>query len=114
MSLSRERTLWQHRHSRTVSPAAIKIVDAISSTPDDHFTAGPHCRVLGSAGRRVGSASGCPTIRAGIVSPAGVKIADATTTTTAPHDHFGPDPDCRVVISRNLSLVDGSSCLTVV
>ena len=43
------------------------------SAPDDHFTAGPHCRVNVSASGRVGRAGGCPTIRAGIVSPAGVQ-----------------------------------------
>ena len=42
------------------------------SAPDDHFTAGPHCRVIASGSGRVGRAGGCPTIRAGIVSPAGV------------------------------------------
>ena len=41
--------------------------------PNDHFTAGPHCRVTTSADGRVGDAGGCPTIRAGIVSPAGVQ-----------------------------------------
>ena len=43
------------------------------SAPDDHFTAGPHCRVSDSRSGRVGRAGGCPTIRAGIVSPAGVR-----------------------------------------
>ena len=45
------------------------------SAPDDHFTAGPHCRVIVSGTGRVGRAGGCPAIRAGIVSPAGVQIA---------------------------------------
>ena len=44
------------------------------SAPDDHFTAGPHCRVIVSGIGRVGGAGGCPTIRAGIVSPAGVQV----------------------------------------
>ena len=42
------------------------------SAPDDHFAAGPDCRVS-SGSRCVGRAGGCPTIRAGIVSPAGVR-----------------------------------------
>ncbi len=46
---------------------------AVVSAPDDHFTAGPDCRVIGSGSGRVGGAGGCPTIRAGIVSPAGVQ-----------------------------------------
>ena len=45
------------------------------SAPDDHFTAGPDCRVTDSGSGRVGGAGGCPTIRAGIVSPAGVQDA---------------------------------------
>ena len=45
----------------------------VSSAPDDHFAAGPHCRVTISAIGRVGGAGGCPTIGAGIVSPAGVQ-----------------------------------------
>ena len=44
----------------------------IAPAPNDHFTAGPHCCVTDSARGRVGSAGGCPTIRAGIVSPASV------------------------------------------
>src|SRR5205814_2248053 len=37
-------------------------------TPHDHFTAGPHCRVIESASGRVGGADSCPTIRARTVS----------------------------------------------
>ena len=43
---------------------------AIESTPDDHFTAGPHCRVTPSGSGRIGGAGSCPSIRTGIVSPA--------------------------------------------
>ena len=50
-------------------PPVLKDVAA----PDDHFTAGPDCRVTVSASGRVGGAGGCPTIRARIVSPAGVQ-----------------------------------------
>ena len=50
-----------------------------TSTPDDHFAAGPDCRVTVSGSGRVGGAGGCPTIRAGIVSPAGVDKVDAIT-----------------------------------
>src|SRR5436190_1105038 len=43
------------------------------SAPNDHFTAGPHCRLIGLSGRgRVGSAGGYPTVGVWIVSPAGV------------------------------------------
>ena len=60
--------------NRIVSPAGVKTHTrlGISSTPDDHFTAGPKRREQSSALRRVYRARCCPTIRAGIVSPAGV------------------------------------------
>ena len=45
----------------------------VISAPDDHFSAGPHCRVTVSGRGRVGGAGGCPTVRAGIVSAAGVQ-----------------------------------------
>ena len=61
------------------------------SAPDDHFTAGPHCRVIIAGRGRVGRAGGCPTIRAGIVSPAGVSIRKS-----APDDHLIASPYCRV------------------
>ena len=47
------------------------------TTPNDHFTASPHCRVTGSGSGRVDRAGSCPTIRSGIVSPAGVQITTA-------------------------------------
>ena len=43
------------------------------SAPDDHFTAGPNCRVEGSRLGRISGAGGCPGVRAGIVSPTSVK-----------------------------------------
>ena len=50
-----------------VFPAGIRDVVAtektVTSAPDDHFTAGPHCRVIDSASRRIGRAGPCPTIR---------------------------------------------------
>ena len=56
-------------------PPVFKSADAVRSAPDDHFTAGPDCRVKDSGSGRVGGAGGCPTIRAGIVSPAGVQMS---------------------------------------
>ena len=66
------------------------------STPNDHFTAGPDCRVHVSASRRIGGAGGCPTIGAGIVSPAGIQRACRPRST--PDDHFTAGPDCRVKV----------------
>ena len=54
-------------------PPVLKTLPPLESTPDDHFAAGPHCRVKLSGSGRVGGAGGCPTIRAGIISPASVQ-----------------------------------------
>ena len=88
-----------------------KLVPCIS-TPDDHFTAGPHCRVTVSGSGRVGGAGGCPTIRAGIVSPAGVEIAVAVASST-PDDHFTAGPDCRVRRSASGRVGGAGGCPTV-
>jgi hypothetical protein len=53
-------------------------VDAVgTSTPNDHFTARPDCRVNVSRIGRIGGAGGRPAVRNGIVSPAAVHIAAA-------------------------------------
>src|SRR5439155_13337683 len=66
-----------------------------NSAPDDHFTAGPDCRVSGSAIGRVGGVGGCPTVSAWVISPAGVQILEIVIL-SAPDDHFTASPDCRV------------------
>ena len=46
-----------------VSPAGVETVNAISgAAPDDHFTAGPHCRGEHSAIGRVGGAGWSPRV----------------------------------------------------
>ena len=86
-------------------PPVFKAVVAIISTPDDHFSAGPDCRVTISGSGRVGGAGGCPTIRAGIVSPAGVQVLPSS----APDDHFAAGPDCRVSSSGKRGISGGRS-----
>ena len=81
----------------TISPARVKIAAVIISTPNDHFTATPHCGILVSRSRRVGGAGSCPTIGAGIISPASVQNVAAIE--SAPDDHFAPGPDRRVIAS---------------
>ena len=49
-------------------PPALEIGE-IKPTPDDHFTAGPDCRVTGSARGRISGAGSCPAICAWIVYP---------------------------------------------
>jgi hypothetical protein len=48
--------------SRAVFPAGVENIGAIPSTPDDHFTARPHCRVARPGTGRVARAGGCPRI----------------------------------------------------
>ena len=103
----------QHwRWTRAVSSTGVQKAAATNSAPDDHFTAGPDCRVSDSASGRVGGAGGCPTIRAGIVSPAGVqKIADCVSST--PDDHFTAGPHCRVKYSRSGRVGGAGGCPTI-
>ena len=85
------------RWAPTVPPAGIRSARSnICSAPNDHFTAGPHCRVKISARGRIDSAGGYPTIGARIVSPAGVSIVAVF---SAPNDHFTTGPDGGVNLS---------------
>src|SRR5207244_317239 len=92
----------------TVSPARAEIIaGANSSTPDDHLTAVPDCRVTASSSGHVGGAGGCPTIRARIVSPARVEVRWSRCK-TAPDDHLTAGPYCRV--SRSARGRIGGAC----
>ena len=70
----------------------------VTSAPDDHFTAGPDCRVTVSGSGRVGDAGGCPTVRAGIVSAR--RCSRRLLVVSTPDDHFAAGPHCRVIDSR--------------
>ena len=85
---------------RAVSPAGIPNAGTVgNSTPDDHFSTSPDCRVRASGSGRVDGVCGCPTICSGIVSSAGVESDVATTAISTPDDHFPAGPDCRVKVS---------------
>src|SRR5439155_907546 len=87
---------WTERHA--VSAAGVhRRQNGTYSATDDHFTAGPDCRVEPSGIRRVGSASRRPTIEVGIVSAAGIEIGCVISST--PDDHFRSGPDCCVTPS---------------
>ena len=45
-----------------ISAAGVKVAGITESTPDDHFTAGPDCRVIESGLGRVGGADGRPLV----------------------------------------------------
>ena len=59
--------------ARSIFRRNIETAYTVISSPDNHFTAGPYCRVIESAEGALASAGGCPTIHAGIISPAGVQ-----------------------------------------
>ena len=79
-----------------VSSARIQIAGAISTAPDDHFTASPDSGVRDPASGRVGDTGGCPRVRSGIVSCAGVE--EAAEAGASPDDHFTASPDTRVKV----------------
>ncbi len=80
------------------------------SAPDDHFTVGPHCRVIDSCGRRIGGIGSGPAVGAGIVSAASVKIPRCQ---SAPDDHFTAGPHCRVISSGSGRVGRAGGCPTV-
>src|SRR5207237_1025917 len=82
-----------------VSAASIQIVRLISSTPDDHFTAGPFRCVRPPRGRRIYGAGSYPTIRAWIVSSAAVEMPVGIVV-PAPDDHFATGPYCDMTPAR--------------
>ena len=55
-----------------ISAAGVERAAVAIAAPDDHLTAGPHCRVKVSASGRVGEAGGRPTVGARIISAARV------------------------------------------
>src|SRR6185369_11095684 len=88
-----------------VPPASIEhlIKEAGVATPDDHFTASPHCRVIAAGFGCVERAGGRPAVRFGIVSAAGFEEFERLTnwTKSTPDDHFSASPDCRVTGSAS-------------
>ena len=85
-------------------PPVFKVADAIVSAPDDHFTAGPDCRVnvSGQMARWwCWWLSNCPCwdYICRRCSNSGVLII------SAPDDHFAASPDCRVSSRRTGALV---------
>jgi hypothetical protein len=61
---------------RIVSPTGVQnVIVTTTSSPDNHFTALPDCRVVVSALGGIGDAGSCPTVGYRIVSAAGVPIA---------------------------------------
>ena len=70
----------------------------LTTAPDNHFSAGPDCRVKSSSRRRVGDGGRRPRIGRRVVFAAGIQIA-SDVIITAPNDHFTAGPDRSVVCS---------------
>ena len=102
----------------TIPPTAVQGLlplgaNVTESAPNDHLTAGPDCRVIGSARGRVEGADACPTVRAGIVSSASAKPCVWETFYSTPDDHFAAGPDRRVSFSAGGSIGGTGGCPTV-
>jgi len=60
--------------ARIISATGVeKVVEKITSAPDDHFAPGPDCGVITSPGGGISNAGRYPTICARIVFAAGVE-----------------------------------------
>src|SRR5439155_25917258 len=75
---------------RIESEATLHEVCLINPPPDNNVYARPHCRVITSGFERVGSASSCPAVRAGIVPTASLHVV---WTETSQDDHLTAGPD---------------------
>ena len=88
-----------------ISGAIVKIVGAISTTPDDQFIAGPHSRMVRPTYRGVYRAGRCPTVRGGSISRPSVQYASRVIV-AGPNDHFAAAPHCRVIVSTSGRVCD--------
>src|SRR5205823_11885047 len=83
--------------------------NTVHSTPDDHFSAGPHRRVIGSSSDlNWGDTSRRPAIRVGIIFATGVQLACVTV--AAPDDHFSACPHCSMPDSGLGSVSGAGGC----
>ena len=93
---------------RIVSSAGVELVNDITSTPDDHFSASPNSCVAGSRRWCVDCSRRCPAVGAGIVSSACVELVSEIS--SAPNDHFSAGPHCGVIESIRGRVRAASGC----
>jgi hypothetical protein len=112
-SCRRRSSCWRRsgsRRRRAISPTSVQIIeDAGPSTPYDHLTASPDCRMVFSSNGCIGGADGCPAITAGIVSAASVQKA-AGAISSAPDDHLTSSPNRRVKRSPDRRIGSAGDC----
>jgi hypothetical protein len=87
-------------------------ITIITTTPDDHLAASPHCGMPVSPRRGIASAGICPTVRDRIIFAATVKKAKRATEPipSTPDDHFAAGPDCSVAGSGSRRIGSSGRC----
>ena len=86
-----------------VSPAGVEIHTGTSvSTPDDHFTASPHCRVMS---RAAGALVVLVAVQLSVLGLYLPPVFEVAVRVSAPDDHFTASPDCRVTARAAGALV---------
>jgi len=91
--------------------AGVEII-IITTTPDDHFAASPHCGMPVPPRGGIASADSCPTVRDRIIFAATVKKATEPIPST-PDDHFAAGPDCRVAGSGSRRIHSSGRCPSI-
>ncbi len=94
-----------------VFSASVQKAAMLPPSPDDHFTAGPHRRMVRTGRWCVDRGSGYPAIRTGIVSSSGHQVA--ANTIASPDNHFTAAPDCRLKLSASRRVSSVRCCPTV-
>ena len=87
-------------------------ITIITTTPDDHFVASPHCGMPISPRGGIASAGIRPTVRDGIIFAATVKKATEPIPST-PDDHFAAGPDSRVAGSGSRRIHSSGRCPSI-
>ena len=93
-------------------PPVFKKAAIVYPAPDDHFAAGPDCRVIVAAAGALVVLVAVQLFGAGIVSPAGVQI-EPSALDAAPDDHFAAGPNCRCETSASGGVGGAGGCPTV-
>ena len=80
---------------RGVAEGVVHIGALVESTPNDHFSARPHGRMIDARRRCASGAHRRPAVASRMVAPAGVQAADVIGG-SAPNDHLSSGPHRRV------------------
>ena len=83
----------------------------VTSAPDDHFTAGPDCRVIDRAAGALVVLVAVQLSVPGLYLPPVLK--EPLLVVSAPDDHFTAGPDCRVTVSCRGRVGGAGGCPTI-